>query len=51
MYYMRLVEMGASIRDGKIRDDTFRTFKTDERFQAKVKEEVVSGIRTRAAKL
>jgi hypothetical protein len=39
------VEMGASSRDAKIRDDTFRTFKTDEKFHARVKEEQVCAAR------
>jgi hypothetical protein len=45
VFYMRLVEMGASSRDAKIRDDTFRTFKTDEKFHARVKEEQVCAAR------
>lgn len=41
MFYMKLVELGASSRDEKICDDTFRTFKKDERFHMRVREDMV----------
>jgi hypothetical protein len=40
-FYIRLVEAGASSRDAKIRDDTFRTFRTDELFHLRVHEDMV----------
>jgi len=40
-FYMKLVELGASSRDQKICDDTFRTFRNNEQFHSRVTEEMV----------
>jgi hypothetical protein len=44
MLYMKLVEQGASWKDSLIKQDTFRTFKSDKEFQRRVPEAKLSRV-------